>query len=62
MFLFYGCRKEDEDYLYRDEWPEYQRGLGGKLNLHVAVSRSERRKPDGSESTIPMLKWYMDVG
>jgi NADPH-ferrihemoprotein reductase len=57
MFLFYGCRKEDEDYLYRDEWPEYQRGLGGKLNLEVAVSRSERRKPDGSESTMSSWEW-----
>jgi NADPH-ferrihemoprotein reductase len=49
MYLFYGCRKEDEDFLYRDEWPQAIQELGGKLKMEVAFSRGGRRKPDGSE-------------
>lgn len=52
MYLFYGCRKSDEDFLYKDEWPNYVNELKGKLNMLVAFSR-EDRKPDGSESHIP---------
>lgn len=48
MYLFYGCRKADEDFLYRDEWPKYESELGGKFNMSVAFSR-ESRKADGSE-------------
>lgn len=44
MYLFYGCRKSDEDFLYRDEWPQYERELGGKLNLRVAFSREQASK------------------
>ena len=48
MYLFYGCRKSDEDYLYADEWPKYVEELKGTLNMHVAFSRQDR-KPDGSK-------------
>jgi NADPH-ferrihemoprotein reductase len=48
IYLFYGCRKSDEDFLYKDEWPRYADELKGKLNMHVAFSRQDR-KPDGSE-------------
>lgn len=48
MYLFYGCRRADEDFLYREEWPEYTAELGGKFQMHTALSR-EMRKPDGGE-------------
>lgn len=48
MYLFYGCRKSNEDFLYRDEWPMYEKELHGKLLMRVAFSR-ESTKPDGGE-------------
>lgn len=48
IYLFYGCRNRDEDYLYADEWPQYVNELKGKLNILVAFSRQDR-KADGSE-------------
>jgi len=44
MSLFYGCRKAAEDYLYKDEWPQYQAELGDKFALHVACSRDQPHK------------------
>jgi len=57
MYLFYGCRREDEDFLYREEWPEYIKELDGKLIMRNAFSRGPERKPDGSEfnRTLPSL-------
>jgi NADPH-ferrihemoprotein reductase len=49
MYLFYGCRKEDQDFLYREEWPEHIKELDGKLIMRNAFSRGPDRKPDGSE-------------
>ncbi|KAG8904602.1 NADPH-cytochrome P450 reductase [Tulasnella sp. 403] len=57
MSLFYGCRGENEDYLYKDEWPSYQADLKGKFSLHVAFSRSGPRKPDGSKIYVQDLMW-----
>jgi NADPH-ferrihemoprotein reductase len=48
MYLFYGCRKSNEDFLYKDEWPTYEQELQGKLRMKVAFSR-EDRNADGSE-------------
>lgn len=42
--LFYGCRNRDEDYLYRDEWPEYSRALGDSFEMDVAFSREGSKK------------------
>lgn len=42
--LFYGCRRAEWDFLYRDEWESYAQELDGKFRLHVAFSR-EPNKP-----------------
>jgi NADPH-ferrihemoprotein reductase len=55
MYLFYGCRSSQEDYLYREEWPEYQAVLGDKFKMFVAISREGPRKPDGSKIYVQDL-------
>ncbi|KAF9534516.1 hypothetical protein CPB83DRAFT_756475 [Crepidotus variabilis] len=54
--LFYGCRKSTEDFLYKEEWPQYQEELKGKFKLHCAFSR-EVYKPDGSKIYVQDLLW-----
>ncbi|KAF9437283.1 NADPH-cytochrome P450 reductase [Entomortierella beljakovae] len=36
--LFFGCRREDEDYLYKDEWPELMKDIEG-AQIITAFSR-----------------------
>ncbi|KAG0073229.1 NADPH-cytochrome P450 reductase [Linnemannia elongata] len=36
--LFFGCRREDEDYLYKDEWPELMKDIEG-AQVITAFSR-----------------------
>ncbi len=54
MYLFYGCRRSDEDFLYKDEWPKYIDELQNKLNMQVAFSR-ESTKADGSEAFTQLV-------
>ncbi|WWC87086.1 uncharacterized protein L201_001972 [Kwoniella dendrophila CBS 6074] len=54
MYLFYGCRKSNEDFLYKDEWPQYEKELNGVLRMKVAFSR-EMTKPDGSKVYVQDL-------
>lgn len=42
--LFFGCRKSDEDFLYKDEWPEYAKKLGDKFEMYTAFSREGDKK------------------
>ncbi|QIW99071.1 hypothetical protein AMS68_004589 [Peltaster fructicola] len=42
--LFFGCRKEKEDFLYQDEWKQYQQDLGDKFELITAFSRDGPQK------------------
>lgn len=44
ILLFYGCRNKDEDFLYKDEWPEYSKVLGENFELDVAFSREDPNK------------------
>ncbi|KAG8921704.1 NADPH-cytochrome P450 reductase [Tulasnella sp. 417] len=57
MYLYYGCRGENEDYLYKDEWPSYAADLKGKFTMRTAFSRSGPRKPDGSKIYVQDLFW-----
>lgn len=42
--LFYGCRTEDEDFLYKDEWQEYSKELGSSFEMVTAFSRQTSKK------------------
>ena len=40
--LFYGCRKSDEDFLYKDEWETYSSSFTkGEFSLFTAFSRED---------------------
>nr|ALK24272.1 cytochrome P450 reductase [Phaffia rhodozyma] len=56
IYLFYGSRDE-QDFLYAEEWPAYEAELQGKFKIHVAFSRSGPRKPDGSKIYVQDLLW-----
>lgn len=43
IMLFYGCRDEN-DYLYEEEWPQYSTQLGGNFEMIVAFSRISDKK------------------
>ncbi|KAJ7600434.1 putative cytochrome P450 oxidoreductase [Mycena floridula] len=55
--LFYGCRRSDEDFLYKDEWPQYTEELKGKFVMHCAFSREPPYKADGSKIYVQDLLW-----
>lgn len=42
--LFFGCRKQAEDFLYKDEWEQYKKDLGDKFELITAFSREGKDK------------------
>ncbi|PFH53873.1 hypothetical protein AMATHDRAFT_682 [Amanita thiersii Skay4041] len=56
IWLFYGCRKSTEDFLYKDEWPKYEEELKGKFAMRYSFSR-EKYKPDGSKIYVQDLIW-----
>lgn len=37
--LFFGCRRQNDDFLYREEWTEYKKVLGCKFDIITAFSR-----------------------
>ena len=42
--LFTGCRRRDEDFIYKEEWESYKSSLGDGFELHVAFSRETSEK------------------
>jgi NADPH-ferrihemoprotein reductase len=56
MYLFYGCRRSNEDFLYKNEWPAYEAELDGKFIMRNAFSR-EMTKSDGGKVYVQDLLW-----
>lgn len=52
LVLLYGCRRSDEDFLYKDEWTEYAKALGENFEMHSCFSR------EGSEKKYVQHKLY----
>ncbi|KAF6806241.1 NADPH-cytochrome p450 reductase [Colletotrichum sojae] len=44
MMLIFGCQKPDDDYIYREELEQMEKGLGGKLSIITAFSRQSGTK------------------
>jgi len=42
--LFFGCRKQEEDFIYEKEWEEYKSALGDSLEVVTAFSRAGAQK------------------
>ncbi|KAJ6164696.1 NADPH cytochrome reductase [Penicillium chermesinum] len=42
--LFFGCRKQDEDFIYQDEFKKYQEQMGDSLKIITAFSREGPQK------------------
>ena len=53
--LYFGCRRSDVDFLYKDEWSEYAKELQGKFIMRCAFSREPPFKADGSKIYVQDL-------
>ncbi|MCJ1416091.1 NADPH-cytochrome P450 reductase [Xylographa parallela] len=42
--LFFGCRRNTEDFLYKDEWDKFAADLGSSFELITAFSREQSQK------------------
>ncbi|KAI9836037.1 MAG: hypothetical protein M1819_001648 [Sarea resinae] len=42
--LFFGCRNSKEDFIYQDEWKQYQAAIGKNFKLITAFSREGAQK------------------
>lgn len=57
IVLYFGCRKSDQDFLYKDEWSEHLKELHGKFAMRTAFSREPPYKADGSKIYVQDLIW-----
>jgi NADPH-ferrihemoprotein reductase len=44
MVLFYGCRRSDEDFLYKEEWLNYVKVLGENFEMYSCFTREGKDK------------------
>ena len=57
IYLYFGCRNSNKDFLYKEEWPEYTKELHGKFVMKTAFSREPPYKPDGGKIYVQDLMW-----
>ena len=57
IYLYFGCRNSNKDFLYKEEWPEYTKELHGKFIMRNAFSREPPYKPDGGKIYVQDLMW-----
>jgi len=57
IYLYFGCRNSKRDFLYKEEWPEYEKELHGKFIMRNAFSREPPFKPDGGKIYVQDLMW-----
>jgi NADPH-ferrihemoprotein reductase len=55
IYLYFGCRNSKKDFLYKEEWPEYEKELHGKFVMRTAFSREPPYKPDGGKFYVQDL-------
>jgi NADPH-ferrihemoprotein reductase len=53
MYLYYGCRRSSQDFLYKDEWSEYAAELGSKFIMRTAYSR----ETPGQKVYVQNMMW-----
>lgn len=58
-WLFFGCRRSEEDYLYRADWEAFLKS-GALSRLEVAFSRAQVRPGFVSAPLPTPLPWIMD--
>jgi NADPH-ferrihemoprotein reductase len=44
LLFFFGCRKPDEDFIYKEEWTDYAKKLDNKFTMITAFSRETEKK------------------
>jgi len=49
IYLYFGRRNSKKDFLYKEEWPKYEKELYGKFIMRTALSREPQHKPDGGK-------------
>ena len=57
IYLYFGCRNPDKDFLYKEESPEYGRELHGRFVMRTAFSHEPSYRPDGWKIHVQDLMW-----
>jgi NADPH-ferrihemoprotein reductase len=56
MLLFFGCRRPDEDYLYREELADAASSMDGLLEIIPAFSRAENKPKTYVQDCVGAMK------
>ncbi|KAF2488654.1 riboflavin synthase domain-like protein [Lophium mytilinum] len=62
MVLFFGCRDDKTDFLYRDEWKAWKETLGDSFQLVTAFSRQKEQDKVYVQDMLAEDRWRFEVG